>query len=362
MTEHDHTDHSHDHHHGHSHSHGFGGHAHGANEKRMAIAAGLTGVFMLAEVVGGLLSGSLALLADAGHMLTDFAALSLGWVAFRLARRPGDAERTYGYDRFEVLVAFVNGLALFLIAGFIVYEAVERLMAPSQVLGGTMLAIAVAGLVVNIAVFFILHGGDRENLNVRGAVLHVMGDLLGSVAAIAAAVVILLTGWFPIDPILSVLVSLIILVSAFRLVRDAGQVLLEGTPSDVDASGIAPHLVDTVDGLREVHHVHAWSITPQRRMATLHACIDAEIDGTLVTRAIKKELNERFDISHATVEIEWEICADDRAPACADAATPPHKLAASEEGRSAGTLARDTADKHSHSHRRATFGPFPATA
>ena len=333
--DHDHHDHSHgpDHHgHDHSHAHGFGGHAHGANQTRMGIAAALTGVFMLAEVVGGLFAGSLALLADAGHMLTDFAALGLGWYAFRLARRPGDAERTYGYDRFQVLVAFVNGLVLFLIAAFIVYEAVQRLMAPNAVIGGTMLGVAAAGLAVNVGVFFVLHGGDRENLNMRGAVLHVMGDLLGSVAAIAAALVILFTGWMPIDPILSVLVSLIILVSAWRLVRDAGHVLLEAAPAGIDASRIAPHLVGAVDGLREVHHVHAWSITPERRMATLHACVDEGVDGHLVTRSIKHALRERFSIGHATVEIEWEICADEEKVACSDAAAASDGLAAGTPG------------------------------
>ena len=308
MSDHDDSKHTHA---GHSHAHGLTGHAHGANETRIAVAAVLTGVFMVAEVAGGLISGSLALIADAGHMLTDFAALGLGWFGFRLARKPGDSERTYGYDRFQVLVAFVNGLALFAIAGIIVFEAYERLTNPGAILGGTMLAIAIGGLVVNITVFAILHGADRENLNIRGAVLHVMGDLLGSVAAIVAAVIILYTGWVPIDPILSVLVSAIILVSAFRLVRDAGHVLLEGAPTDIDVTDVAPHLVDAVAGVVEVHHVHAWSITPERKMATLHACLDDAADATVVTRAIKAEMRRRFAIGHATVEIERGLCADE---------------------------------------------------
>ncbi|EAU42299.1 cation efflux system protein [Fulvimarina pelagi HTCC2506] len=296
---------------GHSHSHGFKGHSHGANERRIAIAAVLTGGFMLAEVVGGLISGSLALLADAGHMLTDFAALALGWFAFRLSRKPSDQERTYGYDRFEVLVAFVNGLTLFVIAGFITYEAIHRLMSPTEVLGGMMMVIAVAGLVVNILVFTILHGADRANLNIRGAVLHVLGDLLGSIAAILAAGVIIWTGWTPIDPILSVLVSIIILVSAYRLVRDAGHVLLEGTPQDIDVKTLKTVLVSSVDGLKDVHHIHIWSLTPERPMATLHACIDEQADGPDITRAIKAELKQRFSIEHATVEVEYGSCADE---------------------------------------------------
>ncbi|MCW4115983.1 cation diffusion facilitator family transporter [Aurantimonas sp. MSK8Z-1] len=303
------------HHHGHSHN-AIGGHAHGANERRMTIAAILTGAFMLAEVVGGLWSGSLALLADAGHMLTDFAALGLGVIAFRLTRKPRDDRRTYGYDRFEVLVAFVNGLALFAIAALIVYEAWHRLEQPAAILGGPMLAIAGAGLLVNVAVFFVLHGGDRENLNMRGALLHVMGDLLGSVAALAAALVILLTGWTPIDPILSVLVALLLLASAYRLVRDAGQVLLEGAPTDLAVEAVAPHLTRQVAGLREVHHLHAWTITPERKMATLHACLEEDSDAMAVTRAIKAEMREAFGIGHTTVEIEYGICADEAEDGC----------------------------------------------
>lgn len=169
-------------------------HAHAKNETRLAVAAGLTGLFMFAEVAGGLISGSLTLLADAGHMVTDFASLTLAWFAFRLARRPADWKRTYGFDRLQVLAAFTNGLALFAIAGWIVWEAIGRLMTPEEVLGGIMLAVACAGLVVNVIAFALLHSADTDNLNMRSAALHVMGDLLGSVAAIAAAGVILTTG------------------------------------------------------------------------------------------------------------------------------------------------------------------------
>jgi cobalt-zinc-cadmium efflux system protein len=182
---------------GHSHAgHAHKGHAHGAvahanDERRMGLAALITGLFMFAEVAGGIAAGSLALLADAGHMLTDFASLSLAWFGFRLSRRSADWRRTYGFDRFQVLVAFANGLALFAIAAWIVYEAVERLMTTPQVSGGIMVIVAVLGLAVNVAAFFLLRGADRENLNVRGAFIQVLGDLLGSVAALAAGAVIL---------------------------------------------------------------------------------------------------------------------------------------------------------------------------
>jgi cobalt-zinc-cadmium efflux system protein len=186
------------------------GHARAGDARRVFWAMWLIGGFMVVEVVGGLLSGSLALLSDAGHMLTDFAALLLAWFAFRLADRRADIRRSYGYQRFQVLAAFSNGLALFAIAGWIVVEAARRLADPVPVLAGPMLAVAALGLAVNVAAFVLLHGGSRDNLNLRGAALHVMGDLLASVAAIAAAVVILATGWTPIDPLLSVLVALLI--------------------------------------------------------------------------------------------------------------------------------------------------------
>ncbi len=195
----------------HSHHHGHAGHSHGAahanNERRMGLAAALTGAFMFAEVAGGIAAGSLALIADAGHMLTDFASLSLAWFGFRLSRRPADWRRTYGFDRFQVLVAFANGLALFAIAAWIVYEAIERLMTTPQVSGGIMVVVATLGLFVNIAAFLLLQGADRDNLNIRGAAIHVLGDLLGSVAALIAGAVILLTGWTPIDPLLSIVVA-----------------------------------------------------------------------------------------------------------------------------------------------------------
>ena len=172
------------------------------NMTRIMIALVLTGLFMVVEVVGGIISGSLALLADAGHMLTDTTALALAAMAFHVSKRPPDGKLTFGYQRFQILAAFVNGLSLIAIVGWILFEAVRRFLNPNEVLGETMLAIAAAGLVVNLISFTVLHTGDRENLNIRGAALHVAGDLLGSIAAIVAAAVIIYTGWTPIDPIL----------------------------------------------------------------------------------------------------------------------------------------------------------------
>ncbi len=282
-----------------------------SNEKRMALAALLTGSFMFAEVVGGIAAGSLALLADAGHMLTDFASLSLAWFAFRLARRPADWKRTYGFDRFQVLIAFTNGLALFVIAGWIVYEAAERLMGTPHVSGGIMVIVASLGLLVNVVCFFLLQGADRENLNVRGAAIHVLGDLLGSVAALVAGGVIMLTGWTPIDPLLSVLVAAIIVRSGWHVVAASAHILLEGAPEELDTREIGPDLVANIDGVEGVHHVHVWSITQSRRMVTLHATIRGTAESDKVVKDIKARLKEKFGLDHATIEIEHETCADE---------------------------------------------------
>ena len=291
MAHHDHGTHGHD-------------HAHGTqNQRAVGIAALLTGGFMIAEVVGGIVSGSLALLADAGHMLTDFAALVLAWFAFRLARRPADEERTYGFDRFSVLAAFVNGLTLFVIAGWICFEAYKRLNQPVEVIGGLMLWVALGGLFVNILAFWVLSRGEGDNLNVRAAALHVAGDLLGSVAALVASLVIIFTGWMPIDPLLSVLVALIILRSAWYVVREAGHILLEGAPKGFDRSKVAEIVMAEVAGVTRVHHVHAWSITQERPMATLEAEVGDGADVEQIRQSIKKVLTESFGIEHTTVEI-----------------------------------------------------------
>lgn len=247
-------------------------HSHHGSETRLAIAAALTGLFMVAEVVGGVISGSLALIADAGHMLTDFASLTMAWFAFRLARRPADWKRTYGFDRFQIIVAFANGLTLFFIASWIVYEAIQRLLDPVEVIGPVMALVAAAGLVINIIAFLVLHGAgaDNRNLNMRGAMLHVLGDLLGSVAALVAAGVIILTGWMPADPILSIFVALIILRGAWRVVAQAGHILLEGSPPELDVEAVIADLTGHIDGVQRIHHVHAWSITQERCMVTLH--------------------------------------------------------------------------------------------
>jgi cobalt-zinc-cadmium efflux system protein len=308
--------HSHAHDHGHDHDHDHHGsghghaHAHGdrSNAARVGLAALLTGGFMTVEVVGGVISGSLALLADAGHMLSDFASLMLAWVGFRIARRPADNRRTFGFARFSILAAFTNGLALAAIGVWILIEAGLRLYDPHPVAAATMLWIAAAGLVVNLVAFATLHGADRDNLNIRGALAHVAGDLLGSVAAILAGLIILWTGWTPADPILSALVALILMRSAWSLIRDAGHVLLEGAPSSVDVRAVSQDLVQNVAGVLDVHHAHAWSLDGRRPMMTLHARVAEEARADAVLARIKERLLSRHGIDHATVEIEQGDC------------------------------------------------------
>ncbi|MBK1669321.1 cation transporter [Rhodovibrio sodomensis] len=326
MSEQAHPPHDHAHHEhgaGCDHEHGHAPPVDADNQRRVFWAMLVTGGFMAVEVAGGLISGSLALLADAGHMLTDTASLALAWFAFKLGRKPADNARSYGYQRFQVLAAFVNGATLLAIVGWIAVEAVGRLLNPQPVMGATMMAVAVLGLVVNLVAFRLLHGGDQHNLNLRGAALHVMGDLLGSVAAIAAGVVILTTGWTPIDPLLSLLVAGLILRSAWMLVRQSGHILLEGTPSHLDIEEIKRELPAAVPAISDVHHVHAWSLTAERPLVTLHANVRTGADHSRVLQAIKTHLSERFAVEHSTVQLEPGPCADDtREDGCRDANKP----------------------------------------
>ena len=266
-----------------------------------------------------------ALLADAGHMLADFGALALAWFAFRLARRPADWRRTYGFDRFSVLVAFVNGLSLLVIAALIAAEAAERLFDPTPVAAPIMLAVAGAGLVVNLVAWRLLAGADAGNLNVRGALAHVIGDLLGSVAAIAAALIILATGWMAADPLLSLLVAAIIVRSGWRVTRDAAHILLQGAPDGLDADVIAADLTAHVDAVAAVDHVHVWSLTEARPVATLEAVVRPGADTAAARAAIKARLRDRFGIRHATVEVDAGDAAGETMPgrACGRAPQTP---------------------------------------
>ncbi len=292
----------------HAHEHG---HSHAPalttdNQRAVLLALVLTAAFLGVEVAGGLLSGSLALIADAGHMLTDVVALALAWAGFHFGQRASNASKTFGYLRLEVLAGFINALTLFGLVLWVAWEAVARLRAPAPVLAGPMFVVALLGLAVNVAVFAILRRADTSHVNIRGAMLHVLGDLLGSVAAIVAAIVIYFTGWMPIDPILSLLIVLLILRSAWALLKNSIHILLEGTPPGIDIARLGAYLVEHVEGLMRVEHVHVWSITSGQPAATLEARIEPEADPRAVTRAIKRTLAEAFGIGHSTVEIVWD--------------------------------------------------------
>jgi cobalt-zinc-cadmium efflux system protein len=262
------------------------------------------------EIGGGWLSGSLALLADAGHMFADAGALALALFALRAARRPADSTFSYGHRRYEVLAAFVNGLLLIGLSLWILAEAIQRLIAPEAVQGQAMFVTAVLGLAANLASFMVLREGE-QNLNVRAAVMHVVGDVLGSVATIAAAAVILWSHWLPVDPLLSALVAVLILRGAWAVTRQSAHVLLEGAPLGFDVNGVAMDLTAAVPAVHSVHHVHVWSLTGEEPMVTLHAVLREGADREGSLRAIQRRLRERFGVGHATVQIESSACSDD---------------------------------------------------
>ncbi len=300
--------HGHSHDHSHSHDHGSGAGAHrglvsrGAESQRLKWVLIITALFMVAEIVGGLLSGSLALLADSGHMFTDAAAIGLSLFAMRIAQRPPNTKRTFGYVRLEILAALVNGATLLAIAGLIVFEAWQRLRDPVVIDGTIMLSVAALGLAVNVAGAFLLHSHAHDNLNVRGAYLHVLGDLLGSVGAIAAGIIVLTTGWTPADPIISVVIALLILFSAWKLVREATDVLLESVPSHVDMDGVLAALA-SIDGLDDVHDVHVWTLTSGFVAISAHGVIDDPIEHSRVLTEVRK-LMASHGIDHVTFQIE----------------------------------------------------------
>jgi cobalt-zinc-cadmium efflux system protein len=262
---------------------------------------------MIIEAVGGMLAGSLALLADAAHMLTDTASLGLSYAAMRVALRPATTELSYGHHRWQVLAAFVNGLALIGLAVWILSEAAMRLFNGTHVNGTVVAAIAVLGLLANLGAFFVLSRGE-SNLNVRGALAHVIGDMLGSGAALIAGLVILATGWMPVDPLLSAIVAFLMIRSGWRVARESAHILLEGTPDGLDPLHVEKTLRAVVPELDGIHHVHSWSLTDERPIVTLHATIKQGSDSDQCIRDITLELERSFHVSHATIQIEYQHC------------------------------------------------------
>jgi len=293
----------------HSHSHASPHLPEDKNARRLLLAFIITAGFMVVETIGGLVSGSLALLADAGHMLTDSAALLFALLAVQFSRRPPNAQHTFGWLRLTTLAAFVNAIALLVIIVLIVWEAVQRFYHPQPIAGATMMSIAVAGLVANIVSFWILHRGSEEkNLNVRAAALHVMGDLLGSVGAIIAAIIIMTTGWTPIDPILSVLVSCLVLRSAWALLKESVNELLEGAPSSIDVPALKRDIRRSIPEVRDVHHVHVW-LVGEKPIMTMHVQVVPPHDHDALLDKIQHYLEHHYQIEHATIQIEYQPCS-----------------------------------------------------
>ncbi|MCC5892517.1 cation diffusion facilitator family transporter [Exiguobacterium sp.] len=295
------------------HDHHVHDHHHASNQRALFWAFVLIATFMVVEVIGGLWTNSLALLSDAGHMLGDAAALGLSFLAVRFGVRSATPRQTFGYRRFEILAAFVNGVTLLVISMYIIIEAYKRLFAPPEILSEGMLVIAVVGLLVNILAAWILMRGERDNLNVRSALLHVFGDLLGSVGAITAALLIFLFGWTLADSIASLFVAVLIMVSGYRVTRDAVHILMEGAPAEVDVVAMQQDLM-TVAGVKEVHDLHVWSITSNELAVTCHVLIGEATDDQKVLHEVTDRMKRFGTFKRSTVQIE-------RAPQCCEERT-----------------------------------------
>lgn len=291
------------HHHGHSHGHNHS-HSHTGNKKALLISFVLIASFMVVEIIGGLFTNSLALLSDAGHMLSDAASLGLSYFALRLGERKVSHDKTYGYKRFEIIAAALNGLTLVVVSVYIFYEAFQRFFTPQKVQSTGMLLISVIGLLVNIIAAWILMKGDKEeNLNIKSAFLHVLGDLLGSVGAIAAALLILFFGWTIADPIASVIVGVLIIISGWRVIKESFQVLMEGVPEQIDLQQIKSALCK-VPMVKEVHDLHVWTITSGYPVLTCHLTITNNAMHDEILKQSQQILHDQFAIEHSTIQVE----------------------------------------------------------
>ena len=282
------------------------GHVHDArqrNRRALGLTLVLTTAYTIAEVIGGLLTGSLALLADAGHMLSDDLSLALALFAIWLARRPATPQRSFGFQRAEILAALANGVTLVAISIWIFVEAYRRLKDPPEVLGGWMLVVALGGLAVNIGAALILMRGERESLNLRAALRHVVADLLGSVGVIVAAVVILTTGWVYADPLISVLIGLLVLGSSWTILRESVSVLLEAAPSSIDARALGRRLSEQ-PGVVEVHDLHIWTITSGFPALSAHVLVAPGDDCHARRRELEKLLANEYGIAHTTLQVD----------------------------------------------------------
>lgn len=300
----------------HSHSNHSHSHAHTKNKKALAISFFLIFSFMFIEFIGGFLTNSLALLSDAGHMLSDAAALGISLGAIIFGERVATRDKTFGYKRFEILAALTNGVILLVLATFICIEAIQRFSHPAEVQGAGMMVISIIGLVINIIVAWILsRSGSKDNLNVKSALMHVMGDLLGSVGAIIAAILILAFGWNIADPIASILVSLLILYSGWNIVRESTHILMEGKPSYVDTKELIA-LVEKIDGVENIHDLHIWMITSDFPTLTAHINVRSDIDRDTLLENIIDTIIRETKISHITIQLEGRELKTIEKPCC----------------------------------------------
>ena len=284
-------------------------HARGAKPAALAKALALTGTFLVVEVVGGLLTGSLALLSDAAHMFTDTAALAIALAAVKIAERPADHRRTFGYQRFEILAASVNAILLFIVALYIIYEGWRRLVDPPQIQSLGMLAIAVVGLVVNLLAMRVLSAGQSNDVNIRGAYLEVWSDMLGSVGVIAAAVVLWLTGWTWVDTLVAIGIGLWVLPRAWSLLKETVNVLLEGVPKGLDVQAIEAAMAG-MGGVGGLHDLHVWALTSDQPSLSAHLVLTDGAVADDVRVAVAAMLGERFDIHHVTLQTERIDCRE----------------------------------------------------
>lgn len=286
------------------HGDGRGGQsAAGKNKKNLAIVFGTTSLYLIVEVIGGLWTGSLALLADAGHMLTDVAGVGLALLAIRFAEKPATPERTYGYYRFEILAALTNAVVLVGISLYIFYEAYQRFLNPPEVESGVMLIVAAVGLVINLFGMWLLYGGSKESLNMKGAYFEVLSDMLTSIGVLIAGVIMLTTGWYYADPILSAGIGLFILPRTWTLMMDAVGVLLEGTPSDVNITHLR-ETIEKIEGVAEIHDLHVWSLTSGVNAMSVHAVLADDSEHDEVLEHVHKHCTKEFKISHVTIQTE----------------------------------------------------------
>ena len=287
-----------------SQAHAHAGHAHASrSRRRLTLVLLMTAVYMLAEVLGGWWTGSLALLADAGHMLADVAALGLALVAMWFSSRPATPNKTYGYYRLEILAALINGAALVIISLIIFYEAYQRWANPPAVNSSGMILIAAGGLVINLSCAWVLHGDHEVDLNIRGAWLHIMGDALGSLGAIAAGLLMLFYNWYAADPLFSVIISLLIIWSSWHLIRESINVLLEGTPSHINLAAVEEAILRT-SGVEDVHDLHVWTITSGREALSAHVIHAETISQPELLKELRTKLHDRFGVDHLTIQME----------------------------------------------------------